>query len=85
MSQVPVLCPLRMRLAGFLSALIRFNLRVLLNPPPPNFSVPSNYTVQSAGAHRSKVLQHDINSTSRLHGVLILEMSGLDWCSAELQ
>ncbi|CAM9194461.1 unnamed protein product, partial [Choristocarpus tenellus] len=35
--------PLRQRLAGFISALIRFHLRRLLNPPPPSSSSRSDF------------------------------------------
>lgn len=39
--QVPVQSPLRSRLASILSALVRFNLRRLLNPPPLSYTKPS--------------------------------------------
>ena len=54
--QVPVRCPLRARLAVILSALIRFNLRVMLNPPPPTYSVPGFCAVQKTGLKQSKVI-----------------------------
>ncbi|CAM9735965.1 unnamed protein product, partial [Laminaria digitata] len=54
---VPVRCPLRARLAVILSALIRFNLRVMFNPPPPTYSVPGFCAVQRTGPKQSKVYE----------------------------
>eukprot|EP00904_Undaria_pinnatifida_P009783 jgi/Undpi1/5935/HiC_scaffold_2.g01209.m1 len=56
-TEVPVRCPLRARLAVILSALIRFNLRVMLNPPPPTYSVPGFCAVQKTGLKQSKVYE----------------------------
>eukprot|EP00903_Cladosiphon_okamuranus_P007116 g6914.t1 len=49
--EAPARCPLRRRLAGMLSALIRYNLRVLLNPPPHK-SVSSLHIAESTDRPR---------------------------------
>lgn len=48
-----------------LSALIRFNLRVLLNPPPLTSSVPSVCAVERTPASHSKVVNHHVWESNR--------------------